>query len=59
LANERVSLGYGGVINMLCSVDFPVTKFLGKYLSNLYHAMFSAAHNRLGSWFYCSKFTIK
>jgi hypothetical protein len=50
---------YGGVINMLCSVDVPETKFLGKYLLNLCRAMWSTAHNLLWSTFYCSKFSTK
>jgi hypothetical protein len=58
-ANERVALSYGGVINILCNVDVPETKFLGKYLLNLYRAMCSTAHNHLESKFHCSKFSIK
>ena len=56
LANECVSLNYGGVTNRLCNVDIPDTKFLWIYLLNLNCAMCSTAHNRLG---HCSKFSIK
>jgi hypothetical protein len=59
LYNKRVSVSYGGVINMLWNVDVPETKFLGKYLFRLYRAMCSTAHNGLGSNFHCSKFSIK
>jgi len=59
LSNERVSLRYGGVKNILCNLDLPDTKFLGKYLLNLHRAMCSTAQNRLGSMFQCSKFSIK
>lgn len=59
LSNERVSLSYGGVINILCNLDLPDTNFLKKYLLNLHRAMCSTTQNRLGSMLQCSKFSIK
>lgn len=55
LSNERVSLSYGGVINILYNLDLPDTKFLGKYLLNLHRAICSTTQNRLGSMFQCSQ----
>jgi hypothetical protein len=59
LYNKRISLSYGGIINMLWNVGVTETKFLGKYLFNIYRAMCSTAYNGLGSNFHCSKFSIK